>query len=216
MAYLRGKYGPYPGFDVGDLARKRYSEALVKKAGLWPGDRALDVVCGHGTVGNGIARAFTKCRVAAVEPEPTELAIARKNAEIEDCAKRLDFTQADPTALPFDDETFMLATCALALSDHPDPLEVIAEIHRVTAFYGKVLLVDVDFSNAATRPRALKKHVLGQDTQEAMREMGYGKMQTQRLDVLRGGAAIVLLAAKRFDPEGGAEEAEDDETEDAT
>lgn len=215
MAYLRGKYGPYPGFDVGDLARKRYGEALVKKAGLWPGDRALDVVCGHGTISNGIARAFTKCRVSAVDSEASDVAIAKENARIEDCAKRLDFMVADPTALPYEDETFLLTTCALALSDHPAPLDVLAEIHRVTAFYGKVLVVDVDFTAAATRPRALKKHVLGQDTQVAMREMGFGKISLQRLDTLRGGAAIVLINAKRFDAEGAEpdEEEESDEEE---
>ena len=214
MAFLRGKYGPYPGFDVGDLARKRYSDIVVRKAGLWPGDRALDVACGHGTVSNALARAFTKCRVSAVEADEEELARAVENARVEGALPRLDFVSADPTALPYDDETFMLTTCALGLAFEPDYLEVLEEIHRVTAFMGKVYLVDVDFTNAKKRPGRAKKSVFNEDTQAAMKEMGYGKINIQRVDTLRDGTAVLLLAAKRFDPEvGEPDEGEDGEDE---
>ncbi len=210
MAYLRGKYGPYPGFDVGDLTRKRYSEIVARKAGLWPGDRALDVACGHGTVSNAVARAFTKCRVAAVDADAAHLARARENARVEGADPRLDFVRATSAELPFEDESFLLTTCALGLAFEPAHLEVLAEMHRVTSFMGKVLVVDVDFTNATKRPPRAKKSVLGAETRAAMREMGFGKIHVQRVDTMRDGTALLLLSAKRFDVEGEGPEGDEE------
>src|SRR5437667_4310428 len=110
------RYAPASGYDVGALARQKYAQLVVRKAGIFPGDWVLGVETGSGILGVQVARAFTRCKVVATDADITSLAPARANAVAEGCIDRMRFVQASPAALPFRDESFYFATVGLALA----------------------------------------------------------------------------------------------------
>lgn len=206
----RADYTPVSGYDPGERVRRKVAELVVRKAGLFPGDRVLDAACGPGLAGVAIARAFTRCRVAGVDARAEVIARARENARIEGGGERFLAARADAGALPFRDEWFRFSMCAIGLGAVEDPVEAIAEVHRVTEFWGKVLLIEPDLSRVAKRPRGVPKRPLDDEFVDAMREMGWGKIQRQKLEVLPGGALLEAVAAKRWDPESPEDDEEDE------
>lgn len=203
------RYAPKGGYDVGPLARHRMSELVVRKAGLFPGDWVLDVDTGTGILGVNVARAFTRCKLVATDAERENLVKARENAVKEGCIDRVRLVQCLPDALPFKEETFFFATVGLRLARYEEPVDVLDEIHRVTGYYGKVYAPALDLRRMARKPRGWKEWVFTEDVLNEMRDMGFGKVATQRIMVLPDGAQLQLVMMKRFDPEG--EEGDDEE-----
>lgn len=210
MPPARPIYTPLSGFDPGERIRKKVAETIVRKAGLWPGDRALAAMCDAGLAAAPLARAFTKCRILAVDERQEAVERTRANAAAEGALARLSAVRSDPYALPFRDEMFRFAVVAFALGSVDEPADALAEVHRVTEYFGKVFLVEADLTRAPKVPRGVKRRVLDDQLEEDLRDMGFGKLQRQKLDVLPGGGMIELLTVKRFDPEEG-EVDEDDE-----
>jgi ubiquinone/menaquinone biosynthesis C-methylase UbiE len=206
------RYAPARGYDVGPLARQKYAQMVVQKAGLFPGDWTLDVETGTGILGVQVARAFTRSKVVATDAERQNLERARENAGVEGCEARIQFVQCLPDALPFKDETFFFTTIGLALGRQEEPLDVLDEIHRATGYTGKVYAPALDLTRAKKKPRGTHPWVFDEETIGAMREMGFGKVQQLKVAILPDGAQLVLLTAKRFDPEeeeGDEEDADD-------
>lgn len=198
-----GDYSRPAGYDVGDLARRKLVDVIRQKSGLWPGDKLVDVASGAGPVSHGLARAFTRVEIHAVEEDAELLEQSAVNARRERVPPdRLTLVRALPDALPFPDEAFLVSTCALGLSRVDDPVSVLEEMHRVTEFGGKCLLVDVDLTKHAGVPEDVRVNVLDAALYEEMKEIGWGKVQTQRLALLKGGGVLRLVTAKRFDVEG--------------
>lgn len=195
------RYAPSKGYDVGPLARQKYAQLVVQKAGLFPGDWVLDVETGTGILGVQVARAFTRSKVVATDAERANLQRAAANAAAEGCAERLRFVQALPDALPFKDESFFFATIGLSLSREDEPLDVLEEIHRATGYTGKVYAPSLDITRVAKKPRGTHAWVFGEDTIDAMKEMGFAKVQKIRVAILADGAQLFLVMAKRFDPD---------------
>jgi ubiquinone/menaquinone biosynthesis C-methylase UbiE len=205
------RYAPAKGYDVGPLARQRYASMVVQKAGLFPGDRVLDVETGTGILGVQVARAFTRSKVVATDADRANLERARANADAEKCRERIDFVQALPEALPFKDETFFFATVGLELSRQDEPLDALEEIHRVGGYTCKVYAPSLDFTGAAKKPRGTARWVFDDAAMEALRGIGFGKLVKLRVMMLPDGAQLYLVTMKRFDPEGD-DEPEDGET----
>ena len=208
------RYAPAKGYDVGHLARQKYAHLVVRKAGLFPGDWVLDVATGSGILGVQVARAFTRAKVVATDAERANLDRAAANAQAEGCAERMRFVQCLPDALPFKDESFFFTTVGFALARQEEPLDVLDEIHRATGYYGKVYAPALDLTRVKPKPRGWLSIVFDEATLAAMREMGYGKVQKQRVALLPDGAQLDLVMAKRFDAEGDEEGDEDGEDED--
>lgn len=204
------RYAPEGGYDIGPLARHKMSELVVRKAGIFPGDWVLDVETGTGILGVNVGRAFTRCKVVATDTDRDNLAKAAENAKKEGCAERMRFVQCAPDALPFKDETVYFTTVGLGLARQEEPLDVLDEIHRVTGFYGKVYAPTLDLRRMKRKPRGWKEFVFTDEVQKEMREMGYGKLVTQRIMVVSDGAILELFTAKRFDPEGGEDEGDEE------
>lgn len=97
-------------------------------------ERLLDVGCGSADVPRALlARARERKRrleVVALDSSETVLAIARERSTAEPA---LRFVQGDAARLPFDDASFDVATCNLALHHfEPDAaVGVLAELRRV-------------------------------------------------------------------------------------
>jgi ubiquinone/menaquinone biosynthesis C-methylase UbiE len=207
------RYAPTEGYDVGPIARHKYAELVVRKAGIFPGDWALDVQTGTGVLGVQVARAFTRVKLVATDHSRENLLHARENAKAEKCAQRMEFVECLPDMLPFKDERFYFATVGLRLCAEEEPLDTLDEIHRVTGFYGKVYAPALDFSRARKKPEGVHDWVFGDETIREMREMGYGKIVVLDVATLADGARLRLATMKRFDPEG--EEGDEDEEEEA-
>lgn len=204
------RYAPEDGYDPGAMARSKLAQLVVQKAGLFPGDWVLDVETGTGILGVNVGRAFTRAKVVATDAERENLEKARDNAATEGCGDRMRFVQCLPDALPLKDESVFFTTVGLTLHAEEEPLDVLDEIHRVTGYYGKVYAAAVDLTKMrGRRKRGIIPWVFDDETVGAMREMGFGKVQMLQVAVLPDGGRLHLVMAKRFDPEEG----EDDEEE---
>ena len=205
------RYAPEDGYDPGPQARNKLAELVVRKAGLFPGDWVLDVQTDAGLLGVNVARAFTRAKVVATDADRARLEKARANAEAEGCAERMRFVQCAPDALPFKDEFSFFTTVHFTLALEEEPLDVLAELHRATGFYGKIYAGAVDLRKGRRRPRAMKQWVFTDETIGQMRALGYGKVQMQQVAVLPDGGRLLLVTTKRFDAEGEEDDEDGDE-----
>jgi ubiquinone/menaquinone biosynthesis C-methylase UbiE len=79
-------------------------------------------------------------QITGIELSPAMLAIARRRAC--DLGIEADLRDGDAEALPFADNSFDTAVCALSLCTIPDPAQAIAEMARVLKPGGTLLLLD--------------------------------------------------------------------------
>lgn len=209
------RYAPDGGYDPGALARDKLRQIVITKAGLFPGDWALDVETDTGLLGVNVSRSFTRVKVVATDADRESLERARENAVAEGCDARMRFVQCLPEALPFKEEVFFFTTMGLAIHEVEEPLEALDEIHRTTGFYGKVYVATADLRKTRRKPKGLHAWIFDDETLGEMREIGFGKVQLSQVAVLADGARLHLVMAKRFDPEAeeteGDEDAEDDD-----
>jgi SAM-dependent methyltransferase len=99
-----------------------------KLVALATGERVLDAACGTGIVARCTGHAV------GVDVNAGMLAVAAR------VAPQLEWVQADLTALPFDDGAFDLVFCQQGLQFVPDPAAVLAELHRVLAPGGRIVV----------------------------------------------------------------------------
>ncbi|MHB8586256.1 MAG: class I SAM-dependent methyltransferase [Thermoplasmatota archaeon] len=209
----RSDFTPLDGFDPGINLRRKLSEHVVRKAGLFPQDRAMEIGCGAGLLAVALAKAFTRCSVIATDSREDAILRTRTNAIAAGSLRRLLPIRAQPDALPFRDETIHFAVAAFSFSarKRADDAAALAELHRAVAYYGKVLFIDADLTNASSPHRGVAKRALGPKFEDSMRAVGFGKIQRQKLAVVPGSISIESIAAKRFDLEDIEEDASDSE-----
>src|SRR5262249_58179738 len=78
--------------------------------------------------------------ITGIELSPAMLAIARRRAT--DLGRDVDLREGDAEHLPFDDGSFDTVVCALSLCTIPSPEAAVAEMRRVLAPGGRLLLLD--------------------------------------------------------------------------
>ncbi|UWE10350.1 class I SAM-dependent methyltransferase [Actinacidiphila bryophytorum] len=107
----------------------------------WLGARARGRVIevGVGT-GRSLPHYPADVTVTGIDLSPAMLAVARRRAA--DLGREADLRVGDAGHLPFDDAVFDTAVCALSLCTIPDPAAAIAEMKRVLAPGGRLLLLD--------------------------------------------------------------------------
>jgi ubiquinone/menaquinone biosynthesis C-methylase UbiE len=107
----------------------------------WLGARARGRVLevGVGT-GRSLPHYPADVTVTGIDLSPAMLAVARRRAA--DLGREADLRVGDAGHLPFDDAVFDTAVCALSLCTIPDPTAAIAEMKRVLAPGGRLLLLD--------------------------------------------------------------------------
>lgn len=107
----------------------------------WLGQRArgrvLEVAIG---TGRNLPYYADDVRLTGVDLSPAMLSHARSLAVELDRA--VDLREGNAAALGFPDESFDTVVCALALCSIPDPARALAEMHRVLAPGGRLLLLD--------------------------------------------------------------------------
>lgn len=102
--------------------------------------QVLDVGCGTGHPALDIlSRIGAGGRVIAIDPDPALLDVARRRA-IDDAGRRIFFKAASAEELEFGSEVFDVVTGNLAMSAWAAPEKALAELHRVLADPGLLLL----------------------------------------------------------------------------
>ena len=124
-----------PIYDEMENALIRCEEPLVERAlaGLQPG-KALDAACGTGRH----AATLVAAGHATVGVDRTEAMLDVARGKVPDA----EFRTGDLTSLPFGDDTFDVAVCALALTHLRDPEPAIRELGRVVRPGGRLVLTD--------------------------------------------------------------------------
>ena len=136
----------------------RKEEALrriVAIANAGPEDTVLDVASGPGLLACAFAPAVR--RVTGIDLTPAMLQQARCLQQAK-AAENLDWVRGEAPPLPFRRGAFSIVTCRYAFHHLLDPFAVLAEMHRVCAPGGRVLVSDVtpDAAHAAAFNHAEK------------------------------------------------------------
>jgi len=147
-----GPGGYTPGYtDLADrLMRRRRleSHAPALRPHLRPGRTVLDCGCGAGSITADLARVTGPGTVVGVDRSEEQLARARERTP----EGAVRYVRADAAALPFPDDAFDVAFGHALLEHVPDPGRVLAEIARVVAPGGVVVVASPDFSGLMLCP----------------------------------------------------------------
>ncbi|MBV7330045.1 methyltransferase domain-containing protein [Chloroflexi bacterium TSY] len=121
---------------------------LVQAAQPTPQDRVLEVATGPGYV--ALAFATIAQEVVGVDLTAAPLAIAKQNRQ-ERGLTNVQFESADANQLPFDDGSFDIAVCRLAMHHFAKPDQVFREMVRVCRPNGQVVVEDLISSEESKR-----------------------------------------------------------------
>ena len=131
--------------------RERARRQMVN-AVAWRGDeRVLDVGCGNGFLLIETAKHLTSGSATGIDLWKTDAGLqsrdgARRNANLEGVADRVDIRNADAGAMPFEDNAFDVIVSSLMLhhaGGSADRDQVVQEMVRVLKPGGTILLYDV-------------------------------------------------------------------------
>ena len=104
-----------------------FAAALVKSAGLGPGDSLLDAGCGTGAVVRvAVAAGVAPGEIDALDIERDALAVARRR-----CPATVRFRLGSAAELPYPGATFDVVACHQALEHIDRPRLAVAEMARV-------------------------------------------------------------------------------------
>jgi ubiquinone/menaquinone biosynthesis C-methylase UbiE len=130
----------YDGYHVKHMFRP-WAQVLLEQAALQPGERVLDLACGTGIVAREAAgRVGTAGQVAALDINPAMLEVARTHPPALD-APAIEWTQGSALELPFADASFDVVLCQQGFQFFPDRDQAAAQVRRVLAPGGRVLLL---------------------------------------------------------------------------
>src|SRR5205807_9603242 len=121
-------------------ATDHFTDQLMERLRLQPGDRLLDLGCGIGTPALRIA-ARTGASVVGVTINPHHVEIATEHARAAGMADRVSFRHANAMDLPFGDSSFD-AVLAFESIVHMDRPTVLREVERVLVRGGRLALTD--------------------------------------------------------------------------
>lgn len=110
-------------------------------ARLESGGRVLDVGCGVGRVGIGIAKTFPKCEVVGLDPDFESIRKAREVAEAAGVGKRTQFL-AKTTSEYESRESFDLITACDCIHDFAAPERTLAEMRAMLKRDGVLFIVE--------------------------------------------------------------------------
>ncbi|MCR2792024.1 demethylmenaquinone methyltransferase [Microbacterium sp. zg.Y625] len=102
-----------------------------------PGQRILDLAAGTGA--SSVALAASGAEVVAADFSPGMIAEGRRR---HGGVPNLSFVEADATALPFEDDAFDAVTISFGLRNVNDPKKALAEMLRVTAPGGRLVICE--------------------------------------------------------------------------
>jgi demethylmenaquinone methyltransferase / 2-methoxy-6-polyprenyl-1,4-benzoquinol methylase len=109
----------------------------VRCSGVKEGDAVLDCATGTGDLAIAFRKAVgARGRVAGTDFTPEMIELARRKSE------KITFEVADVTALPYEDDTFDIASISFGIRNVGDPVKGIAEMARVVRPGGRVIVLE--------------------------------------------------------------------------
>lgn len=123
-------------------------QAYLERMGMPPDADVLDLGCGTGVVARAIAaRNGFRGRVTGVDYGIGLIEAARRFAEAEGVASRIDFSVGNAQALREPDASYDAVILHTLVSHVPDPVAVIAEGARVARPGGAIAIFDGDYGS---------------------------------------------------------------------
>lgn len=123
-------------YEVTAATLEPVADIVVARAGAGPGDRALDLGCGTGNAALLLARAGAQ--VTAVDPSDRLLEVTRRRAAAHGFA--IETAIGEGAEIPLPDGAVDLVVSVFAVIFAPDPAAALAEMRRVMAPGGRLLL----------------------------------------------------------------------------
>jgi SAM-dependent methyltransferase len=112
------------------------SQYVVGRAGVRPGERALDLGCGTGNATLELARAGA----VVTSVDPAERLVGVTQARLADAGLTTYARVGEAAAIPLDDDSVELVVSVFAVIFAPDPAAALGEIRRVLAPGGRVII----------------------------------------------------------------------------
>ena len=169
---------------------KIYSGIELRKE--FPG-YCLDVACGTGIFARSLAKEFPEAYVVGLDGTKEMLEQAKITTEL--AKLKIQFLQGDAVALPFEENSFDLVVCRLAVHHFSQPQMVLKEMARVCKVGGRVVLVDIIAPHEATNDQN------EWDRLENLRDPSHTKMLTvSGLERLLLGTEQLLLYEPTAEP----------------
>ncbi|HLY37403.1 MAG TPA: methyltransferase domain-containing protein [Candidatus Binatia bacterium] len=142
-------------FSTAPAIRDREAlERLVAFAGAGPHDTVLDVACGPGIVACAFADAAR--HVTGIDVTPAMIERARALA-VEKQIGNVDWRVGDVVPLPYPDGAFSIVVSRFAFHHFGEPRAVLAEMRRVCAPGGSVVVVDLLASDDPRKAEAFER-----------------------------------------------------------
>jgi ubiquinone/menaquinone biosynthesis C-methylase UbiE len=116
-----------------------------------PPARVLDAGCGVGWAAVGIAKAYQKVTVIGVDPDPSSITLARRNAEEHGVADRVRFEVKDGADVG-GDGPYDLAIVIESIHDMARPVQVLEAIRRSLVPGGTLIVTDEKVAEKFTAP----------------------------------------------------------------
>ena len=157
-------------------------QAALVRLGLTAQDRLLDVGCGTGAAVR--LACATVARGVGVDSSPAMIARAR---ELAGGLANAEFVEADAEGLPFTDASFTAVLCTTSLHHYPSPAAAIAQMARVLAPSGRVVIADAVTDVLAVRSfdRVLR----------VVQASHVGCLSTAEIEGLLAGAGLAQVSA---------------------
>jgi ubiquinone/menaquinone biosynthesis C-methylase UbiE len=151
------------------LGAERARRRLVEQAALRPGERALEIGCGTGSLALLIRRFNPEVAVVGLDPDANALERARRKAAR--AGLSIQFDQGFADALPYGDAAFDVVFSSLMFHhlELADKARMLLEVRRVLAPGGRLELLDFVPNPEPHRllPRFLRAHDVMKDNAEA-------------------------------------------------
>jgi len=125
------------------LAHSTIYKRVAKALNLQQEDYLLEVACGGGRFLKDYASRVQ--RVAGVDLSDVQIKMAKWRLRGRIAAGTAEIVQGDASQLPWDDDSFSVATTMGSFVGFPKPLESLKEIHRVLRPGGKAV-VSIEFN----------------------------------------------------------------------
>ncbi|MEU5424827.1 methyltransferase domain-containing protein [Streptomyces olivoreticuli] len=122
-------------------AADRLTDMLIKRLGVGPGDRVLDIGCGVGGPAVRLAAA-TGAEVVGINVSRKQVEKATELAGSAGVSDKVTFQHGDAMALPFEDASFDAVWLVESVMQMPDRATALAEAARVLRPGGRLTLTD--------------------------------------------------------------------------
>ena len=165
---------------------RKFRRRAIDLACIQPGEQALDVGCGTGTLAIEVARRVGLTgRVAAIDPGVQQIARARAKAARSHVPIAIEFQIGVIEHLSFPDQSFDVVFSTLMMHHLPAPLkrQGLAEIARVLKPGGRLVIADFA-SKQERRGRAARFHAGGssiQDLVALVSDAGFERVETEEM-----------------------------------